>query len=43
MGKLGGNMANQDSGIEEKIGANMGPMGVRFKNGPKGQKWTTCG
>lgn len=32
-GKVGGNVANQDSGSEEKNGVSMGPMGVRFKNG----------
>lgn len=36
-------MTNQDAGSEEKNGASMGPMGVRFKNGPsKGQQWATC-
>jgi len=33
-GKVGGNMANQDSVSEEKNGASMEPMGMCFKNGP---------
>jgi hypothetical protein len=45
-GKIGGNMANYDSGGQggEKDGASVERMGVLFKNGPfKGHQWAMCG